>query len=657
MRKLESIIKAIESEDAKILVDEVLIYLRSSISKVDIGYLIKLISSKSALALFENSEVELDGLRELFIKKYIDVILKRGDIAEQSHLNIYPLFQNSKKNDLLAPYIDYIEKIKVEIESDIERVFLANLECMVLTLGGYGKEAIKGYIKNILVVNTHKLDSIKFIEPYLTFLESCALDMEDILDALKELLCKESYLLYSPESRRSIFNNSLHIIWNIPKYYNNPKWKNLYPLWRELFYAHLLRAELDEAMYIEFYIYHKMGNHFQTQAEWREFNSEITRYAIPYFQNYQKNNLPNRAFKCEDKKIKTIGILKDRVVDNAPFRVEYSLLKSLLKDSSFKERFEIKLYIMSYIEKSENDKILLQKLQNLGISIYDVGKSFYKDGFYNSHLKKALTLKERIESDGVDILISPNNGYAIADFILSSRSAPLQIFWSHGNFVYDIEGIDRRVTHIHQKRVELEGYEFFGFSVDMGSDSESLDLKAFEKERAKYPKDVFILGTIGRLIKLDNRDYLESIAKILHKNPNTIYIAAGSGNIESIEKELRELGVWERFYFCGFVDARVYGEIIDMWINTFPLGQGESFNEYLKLKKPFVTLIEANREWIERNRSSDRRFCYPYTRELFVEYATKLIQDRELRDRCVEIYKSERAKALKAPFLDAILGS
>ena len=57
----------------------------------------------------------------------------------------------------------------------------------------------------------------------------------------------------------------------------------------------------------------------------------------------------------------------------------------------------------------------------------------------------------------------------------------------------------------------------------------------------------------------------------------------------------------DRFYFVGYVDSALYGHIIDIWLDSFPLEQGESRIEYVA--KGGVALVlsrESKQERISR---------------------------------------------------------
>lgn len=552
--------------------------------------------------------------------KILDIVLKKGDIGESFYLVCYLVFEPIKDLEpikTLDPFIQTAQSHFLQPTlGDIENLMLLELEVLCLILLGQSHQAIRRYIQGISHLEMH----LNVMGRASDFIRECfpkmGITMEEFLESVQEIL-EPSYYLNLPILRaRSILNWQLHCFWNVPNFFNHRSWLSLYPLWRDLFYHYLNASEveyLDHAVYMQFFIYHMCGNSYTSQQQWKEFCTQIDQIAHKRYEKFGKENGLfglSKIEKNKDSKI-IIGILRDRIVENSPYKVEYSFLKQLLSSEKFRNQYQVKIYLMSLLEKSDNAQNIIQNYQQLGIEIVDVGLEFNAKGFYNSHLQKALRLNEIIKKDEVEVLISPNNGYGISDFVLALRSAPKQIFWSHGNFVYDLPSIDSKITHIcgNSTSITHEHCPFIGIPVVMDKRfyNPFVPETILKQHRLKYPENKRILGTIGRLTKIDSLPYLEMIVSLMKEFPDTIYLACGSGNIEEIQNKLKSIlgreyqEFMQRFYFCGYVDSAVYGHLIDFWLDSFPMEQGESRIEYVAKGKLSLVLVKnpqnIQKEW------------------------------------------------------------
>lgn len=592
----QNIINAFNTKDGDEFLVAALTYLSKIEQKLDLNDFVTALGGIYQNKNISNSQ-RLTELALLLRDRVYELLIANGDVPENDYINLYYYFRHCALpvDDRWAAYEKFVdENLYAEGISDTERVFLLVLRFFA-SFANSREYAFERFFTDVTRLNLISAGSVGFSQLVTQFFDFGDIAIDEIIELMRSLWQKERYFELSKEERRSLFNWSLHSLWLVRAYFSHPKWMELYGEWKEIFYEHIARDECDEAMYVQFFIYHKMGNSFQTQAEWRMFNEEIDRPASEYYKKWcERANLPKCKTSVSDGK-KIIGFLWDRFVMNSPFKVAYSLWKALLQNEEFRARYEIKVYLMSYFEKSTNDIACIEMTEKLGISVWDGAEPFYKDGFYHSHLQKALDIRQKIIDDGVDILIH-GGCYDINDFLVASRVAPRQIYWSHGNHEYNIDGIDKRISHC-----SLEGcaYNFESFAVPMDIEkfyNPHRDPRLIEQERAKYPKDAFVLGVIGRLVKIDSDEYLETIAKIMHQNPNTIFIAAGSGNVESIKSKVEKLGIADRFYMPGYVDPHIYGHIIDLFCDTFPLPQGESLYEFMfkGCAKTFVSLKDQS---------------------------------------------------------------
>lgn len=496
----------------------------------------------------------------------------------------------------------------IDSNSDVENLLFIELYVVAKTLRDMSNfdKLMHEYISLISLVDINLPLSLEHANFIIKHFENLGVDMSIMLDALQKQLEKQVYFAYPSQRRRSILNWQLHCFWNVSHFFNHHAWLELYEVWKELFYTLFENAEngrenavienIDEVMYMQFFMYHMCGNNFHTQEQWSRFCRDIDRVAVKHYESFAKaQGIYGETQKEQSAKIR-IGILRDRLVANSPYKVEFSLLSNLMSNKAFTERYEIRIYTMKLLEKSVDDEKIVQSYENLGIPVIDVVSSFNAQGFYNSHLQKALAIKEALNTDNISILISPNNGYGISDFILASRSAKTQIYYSHGNFVYDVPCVDSKMTHICQNKRHIihEGYEFYGVPVKMLERFYNPPLNPQAKEqiaqiRNEFPQDSVILGSIGRLTKLNSKEYWQCVIEIMQRYPQSIYLACGGGNESLISEciascftqEEQAKAFLQRVHFTGYIDSGIYGHIIDVWLDSFPLEQGESRIEYV----------------------------------------------------------------------------
>ena len=547
--------------------------------------------------------------------------IKNGVLPEDNMI-IYVYENNIKDFENQEEIKKYIEILNNSFSNaTLEEKILINKVLFVLNLL-INNNALEDFILKSFTFHVHQVD--KKYSDFLTLILN-----KSNKDIVFEFLNKNisNLINYNKQDLRSYFNWILHFLWNIENFHNNKKFMLFYDSLKQLIYKLRDSDRIDEMMYVEFFTYHIIGNSFQTMDEWREFNKNVTQETIKAYDKFV-NNLPSP--KKTKKSKKRIAFVKPRTVFNSPFMVEYSLFKNLMENKEFRDNYEIYYYSFNQFEKSYDDENVILKLNDLGIKVRRVVDYFMQDGYYYNHLDKALTLRQNIIEDEIDVMIA-GGVYPIFNFLYVTRTAPLQIYYSHGNCAYDVPNIDKRISHFEQECKEFEWNIInipFAKEFLIGTEGEKIVAEIIKQDyKNKFGEDVVILGTIGRLVKIDSDEYIKTIAEIMKQNPNTIYLACGVGNEENIKEKLKKYNIDEkRFIFTGMVKAHVYGWVIDVWPDSFPQGQGQSKDEFIAKKRPVIFHIKRKITLDENNRD-----FVALRDEEYIEKVTKLIHSDKYR--------------------------
>jgi len=533
-----------------------------------------------------------EALKEIR-EKIKSLFLQKGEIPPSELVNLYFVFKNvkTKEDSYINSHKDVLKNYYENCTNE-ERFLINNLLFILDIVNGNPREGYEDYIKRGLIF---KVDENNYQNEELVVFKQFLLcdkqDEKELLHVLKKIIKKENFFSLDGRAKRAVFVNALSFIWNNKKMFNNRIWLELFEDLSTLLEKLIELEMIEEQMYVHFFTYHIYGNNIEKFEDWYEFSEKVEKKASEFYKRWgEKHGLSKAKEKADSQKI---GILIDRLVFNSPFKVIYALLNVLAK------KYEIYVYSMNYVDKQPDSQNIIDALESLGVKVVSYQNYFIKDGYYYSHLKKALMLRETIIKDGIDYLITMTFGYDIPNFIFSNRSAPKQIFWSHGNCTSEVLNIDKKISHFPQ---QCEGFETFEipkireFLIGDEKDEENAEIikKSFKE---KYGEDVVILGCIGRLIKIDDEEYIKIVFEIMKRNKNTIYLACGTGNKETIIKKLDKYGIdKKRFIFTGQINPHVYGRVIDLYLAPFE-NPGEALEEYRHKIRPYVAL--HSKEWLE----------------------------------------------------------
>ena len=560
----------------------------------------------------------------------------------------------------VSEHIKYLENIIVDSD---QHKFIALTRIFILEVFNGNLESSKNkYIKKIAELEFMDFDSsplkkdisriiIFFLDNFFngpeeivsTFIEEL-FDEKKFFDCeLKEQKCKISFIFY--------------YIWNfigVEKIF-----LLFYDKFKLLFYKAMEMGSDEFVFYIYFALSHFYLNITDKNEEWQIFNEEVEKKLSDYILNTMVSKyklLPVTKKINKDKLPVNIGFVFDRIVFNAPTYLLYSLLKVLTDNNDGKYKFY--LYDIELVEKCYSNLQFVEEIKKLGICYINCRNLIEEKGYIYNKVNKYIKLREKIIEDEIDILIMPGTE-ASYNLLFTTRSAPLQIFWSFGNYMYDVPEIDYKITFspgspnfLNPYPIILTDFYYFFPPMDHIFYTQEVDVNMVIDRRKRFPSDTIILGTMGRLVKIDSDSYLETVANIMKQNPQTVYLACGRGPADTIKKKVEALGISDRFYFEGFVNPYIYSHVIDIYLDSFPFNSGESLNQfkynggvYIRLYKDSIHLEdecfkELNSTFYEKyesamkNKGIDPELVsleYAYSIDEYIEKAGIIINNKDIR--------------------------
>jgi len=200
-------------------------------------------------------------------------------------------------------------------------------------------------------------------------------------------------------------------------------------------------------------------------------------------------------------------------------------------------------------------------------------------GFSDTFENCLSALHQELQRLGVTVLVFYNctDGFSIA--VASARLAPVQIFYSlgyhymHGSiwdglFAVGATGETRRIYNGRPwHTVELAHPDPYS-----GQSGQERFIRG-QNIKAKYA-DAVVLGTICRPQKLDSDPFIDTLAKLLLANPETVFLWFGKEELPSVRKKMLLRGISERCHFQGWVDTLSYANVLDVHLDSFPFPTG-----------------------------------------------------------------------------------
>ncbi len=492
----------------------------------------------------------------------------------------------------LILHINLLEEYKVTYiqNEELEEIFQILINDLQTSL--YPVDIAFVTSLNYLLKKEKNLEEAIFIQVFFNVPDSLFLETFFIFEIFANSIQKlfEKIILYIFNLNFLKLNENIQIeaiykMWNLSLsfFHDNEASKYAYKMLLKLFHQalHYKKTEVAFWLYYNPLHYFKSGTTSNIDKANEEFKNEVEKPLEKYIlqELIPKYNLTaNEKPINKNKKIK-VAFVMQRIIKHSTIDVLYSLIKALMNNKN--SQYEFIIYDLSFSESEGSDKKIVEKFKKLGIKYIDLQYEIFGN-FQQvySLVEKCIKTREILIKDQVDILIGLHTRVEYI-FLYATRTAPKQVYWYHSsNAQYDIKGIDYRIKHgfIGTKKEIIKDITFLQFPDYILKEHlcTKIDERIITNLRNSYSKDMIILGTIGRLVKIENEEYLNLITKVMKENKNVIYLACGAGDKELIVNKIKDKDILDRWFFPGHINSLLYSSIIDIWPNTFPNNQGLS---------------------------------------------------------------------------------
>ncbi|MFZ5530809.1 MAG: hypothetical protein ACOY4U_07150 [Pseudomonadota bacterium] len=231
------------------------------------------------------------------------------------------------------------------------------------------------------------------------------------------------------------------------------------------------------------------------------------------------------------------------------------------------------------------DAAMQQRFRQIGVPVILLDKEYpeTKDSFYS----RLTRLRDRLHADGVSCLVWVSLAIMMP-LAFAMRVAPVQIWWSMKYHGLGFDEIDGYVTSGSFSRTEIKQGRVWraGRLQVSGRHDPSLRPEA-DAIVAQY-RPAKILGTLARHELIRSPRFLDAVIAILQRNPNAIFLWTGREEAADISGRFRDAGVIGQTRFLGWVNIKVYAQVLDVFLDTFPFGCGFTVLDTMAAGTPAV---------------------------------------------------------------------
>lgn len=347
-------------------------------------------------------------------------------------------------------------------------------------------------------------------------------------------------------------------------------------LFAPLFACLLERREMDSALQLENGVYEWYAKATETEAHFAAVMGRLEPL-MTAAGHYWRGVLPPLRAPSPDAPLK-VGFF----IHNASMLAHIEVLLNALKGYRLLDAQPFEPTVYCFSGKSAE---MERALAAIGVRLLMLNERFPETA--QSSWDRLLRLRELIAEEGVHELVWIS---AVTKMPLAfgMRIAPVQTWWAMKwrNFSQpDIDGYVSGSALSRYGTVAGRKFRMTQLGVDDWYD-ESLEPQAREIRAALGDRPVIV--SVGRTEKMRDPAYLSAIVEILRANPDAVFLWAGREQAPWVVEAFQAGGVMEQTKFIGWVNTRLYAQVADVFLDTFPFPCGFTLFQAMAAGKPVV---------------------------------------------------------------------
>jgi hypothetical protein len=225
-----------------------------------------------------------------------------------------------------------------------------------------------------------------------------------------------------------------------------------------------------------------------------------------------------------------------------------------------------------------------QRVAALGVACYGLAGH----GGDGEDYASLLALRQRVAEQNVTAIVWVSVATHMA-FAFAMRIAPVQIWWALKYHSLEFPEIDGALTAASAGATKRVAGKLWRSAPLAAADWFRAELAApAARLRARYAQHDLLFACLGREEKLNSAPFLEAVAEILRSCPRAGFLWTGRERLASVDERLAALGVADRCHYIGWVDTKLYAQVIDVFLDSFPFPCAFTLYETMAAGKPVV---------------------------------------------------------------------